>query len=82
MLIKFIVANSNNFIRYKSKIMHCLDSQTLSEYISMIVLDDNEKLLISEVIEVLISVGTFNSISSVTTLSLQFVRMTKLKSLC
>ena len=62
--------------------MHCLDSQTLSEYISMIVLDDNEKLLINEVIEVLISVGTFNSISSFNTLSLQFVRMTKLKSLC
>ena len=82
MLIKFIVTCSNNFIRYKSKIMHCLDSQTLSEYISMIVLDDNEKLLINEVIEVLISVGTFNSTSSFNTLSLQFVRMTKLKSLC
>ena len=62
--------------------MHCLDSQTLSEYISMIVLDDNEKLLINEVIEVLISVGTFNSTSSFNTLNLQFVRMTKLKSLC
>ena len=62
--------------------MHWLDSQTLSEYISMIVLDDNEKLLIIEVIEVLISVGTFNSTSSFNMLSLQFVRMTKLKSLC
>ena len=29
----------------------CLDSQTLSEYISTIVLDDNEKLLINEVLE-------------------------------
>ena len=29
----------------------CLDSQTLSEYISTVVLDDNEKLLINEVLE-------------------------------
>ena len=62
--------------------MHCLDSQTLSEYISMIVLDDNEKLLINEVLEVLIDVGTFTSTSSVNTQSLQFVTMNKLKSLC
>ena len=62
--------------------MHCLDSQTLSEYISMIVLDDNEKLLINEVLEVLIDVGTFTSTSSVNTQSLQFVTTNKLKSLC
>ena len=37
--------------------MHYLDSQTLSEYISTIVLDDNEKLSINEVLEVLIGVG-------------------------
>ena len=29
----------------------CLDSQTFSEYISTIVLDDNEKLSINEVLE-------------------------------
>ena len=62
--------------------MHCLDSQTLSEYISMIALDDNEKLLINEVLEVLIDVGTFTSTSSVNTQSLQFVTINKLKSLC
>ena len=55
--------------------MHCLDSQTLSEYISMIALDDNEKLLINEVLEVLIGVGTFTSIRSFNTQSLQFVAM-------
>ena len=57
MLIKLIVVNSNHFTRYKCKIMHCLDSQTLSEYISTIALDDNEKLLVNEVLEVLIGVG-------------------------
>ena len=62
--------------------MHCLDFQTLSEYISMIALDDNEKLLINEVLEVLIDVGTFTSTSSVNTQSLQFVTINKLKSLC
>ena len=41
---------SNHFISYKCKITHCLDSQTLSEYISTIVLDDNEKLSINECI--------------------------------
>ena len=49
--------------------MHCLDSLT-SEYISMIALDDNEKLLINEVLEVLIGVGTFSSKSSFGTQSL------------
>ena len=43
MLIKLIIVDSNHFIRFKCKIIHCLDSQT-SEYISTIVLDDNEKL--------------------------------------
>ena len=38
---------SSHFLRYKCKITHCLDSQTLSEYISAIVLDGNEKLLIN-----------------------------------
>ena len=51
----------------------------LSEYISMVVLDDNEKLLINEVLKVLIGVGTFTSISSFDTQSLQFVTMNKLK---
>ena len=41
--------------------MHCLDSQT-SEYVSMIVLD-NEKLSINEVLEIVIGVGTFTSTS-------------------
>ena len=68
MLIKLIVVNSNNFVRYKCEITHCLDSQTF-EYISTIVLDDNEKLSIIEVVEVLISVGTFNSTSSFDTLT-------------
>ena len=58
MLIKLIVVDSNHFIRYQCKITHCLGSQTLSEYISVIALDDNEKLSINEV---LIGVGTFTS---------------------
>ena len=44
--------------------MHCLHSQTF-EYISKFVFDDNEKLLINEVLEVLIGVGTFISTSTV-----------------
>ena len=49
MLIKLILVDSNHFIRYKCKTMHCLDSQTLSAHISTIVLDDNGKCSISEV---------------------------------
>ena len=49
---------------------HFLDSQTLSEYISTIVLDENEKLSINEVLEVLITVRTFSSTSSFDTQSL------------
>ena len=48
----------------KCKITHCLGSQTLSEYISTIVLDDNEKLSINEVLEILTGVETFTSTSS------------------
>ena len=33
MHIKLIPVDSNHFIRYKCNITHCLDSQTLSEYI-------------------------------------------------
>ena len=36
----------------------CLDSQTFSEYISTIALDDNEKLSISEVLEAYRKSGT------------------------
>ena len=43
MRIKLTAVESNHFIRYKSKITHCLDFQALSEYLSKIVFD-NEKL--------------------------------------
>ena len=79
MLIKLNVVNSNHFIRYKYQIMHCLDSQTLSEYISTTVLDDNEKLLINDVLVVLIGVGTFPSTSRSDTQSLLLVTKNKLK---
>ena len=78
LLIKLIGVHSN-FIRYMCKIAHCLDSQTLSECISMIVLFDNEKLLIIEVLEVLIGDGTFTSASSFNKQSLQFVTVNELK---
>ena len=74
-LINLIVVDSNHFIRCKCKITHFLDSQTLSEYISMIVLDDNEKLSINELLEVVIGVGTLTSTSSFFTQSVQFVTM-------
>ena len=79
MLIKLIVANSNYFTGYKCKITLCLDPQTLFEYIPTIVLDDNEKLLINEVLEVLTDVETFTSKNKFDTQSLQFVTMNKLK---
>ena len=64
MLIKLVVVDSNDLIRYKCKIAHCLDFQTLSEYISTIALDNNQKLSMNEVLEVLICVGAFTSTSS------------------
>ena len=54
LLIKLIVSHSNQFLRYKCKITHCLDSQTLSKHISTIVLNDNKKHSISEVLQFLI----------------------------
>ena len=82
LLIKLIAVDSYLFIRYKCKITHCPDSQTLSEYISTIVLDDNEKLSINEVLDVLIVAGIFTSTSSFGTKSLQFVTMNELKKVC
>ena len=79
MLIKLIAVDFNHFIRCKCEITHCLDSQTLSVYISTIVLDNNEKLLINEVLEVLIGLGNFTSTSSFDTQSLQFVTVNELK---
>ena len=58
MLIKLIAVDSYHFMRYKCKITHCPGSQTLSEYISTIVLDDNEKLSINEVLEAYRKSGT------------------------
>ena len=82
MLIKLIAVDSYHFMRYKCKITHCPGSQTLSEYISTIVLDDNEKLSINEVLDVLIVAGIFTSTSSFGTKSLQFVTMNELKKVC
>ena len=45
----------------------------------MIALDDNEKLLINKVLEVLMVVGTLTSTNSFNTQSLQFVTVNKLK---
>ena len=60
MLIQLIAVDCNHFVRYKCKITHSLDSQTLSKYISMIVLG-NEKHSIIEVLEVLTGVGNFTN---------------------
>ena len=60
--------------------MYCLDSQTLSEYISVIILDDNEKRSINEVLVIPIGTGTFTSTSSFRTQSLQFVTTNELKN--
>ena len=76
---KTLIKLTYYFKRYKCKITHCLNSQTLSGHISTIVLDGNEKLSINEVLEVLIGVGTLTSIRSFNTQSLQFVTMNKLK---
>ena len=59
-LIQLIAVDCNHFKRYKCKITHSLDSQTLSEYISTIVLG-NEKHSINEVLGVLTGVGTFTN---------------------
>ena len=71
---KPVVEETKMLIKYKCKIMHYL-----FEYISKIVLDDNEKLLINEIAAVLIGAGTFTSISSFNKQSLQLVTMNKLK---
>ena len=81
MLIKLIVVNSNHFIRYKCKTTSRLSNITrLSNIIWIyITIDDNEKLSINEVLEVLIGVGTFSSTTSFDTQCLLFVTMNELK---
>ena len=65
---------SNTSVKSRS-----LDSRTLSEYISTIVLNDNETISINEVLEVLICVRTVTNTSSFDIQSLQFVTMNELK---
>ena len=55
-----------------------MSTQT-SEYISTIILDNNKKHLINEVLEFLIGVGTFTITSSFDTQSLRFVTMNELE---
>ena len=59
--------------------MHCLDSQTISEYISTNFLDDNGKRPINGMLVVLMGVWTLTSTSSFDTQSLQFDTTTELK---
>ena len=81
MLIKLTVVNSNHFIRYKCKTTSRLSNITrLSKIIWIyITIDDNEKLSINELLEVLIGVGTFSSTSSFDTQCLLFVTINELK---
>ena len=81
MLIKLTVVNSNHFIRYKCKTTSRLSNITrLSNIIWIyITIDDNEKLSINELLEVLIGVGTFSSTSSFDTQCLLFVTINELK---
>ena len=72
-LIRLNVVDSYHFTKYRCKITHCINSQTLSEYISAFFLGDNEKL------SILIGIGTFTSTSSFDTQSLEFVITNKLK---
>ena len=81
MLTKLIVVKSNHFIiRYKCKTTSRLSSTTrLSNIWIYITIDDNEKLYINEVLEVIIGVGTFSSKSSFDTQCLLFVTINELK---
>ena len=81
MLIKLIVANSNHFIRYKCKTTSRLSNITrLSNIIWIyITINDNEKLSINEVLEVLIGFVTFSSTISFDKQCLLFVTMNELK---
>ena len=75
MLIKLIAVDSSTLWDTSVK----SDSQTLPESMLTFVLDDNEKISISEVLDILIGAGTFTSTSSFGTQSLQFVTMNELK---
>ena len=81
MLIKLIVVNSNHFIRYKCKTTSRLSNITRPSNLIRIyiTIDNNDKLSISEVLEVLTGVGTFSSTSSFDTQCPLFVTMNKLK---
>ena len=60
--------------------MSFYEIQALSAYISTVVLDDNKRHSINEVLEFLVGVGTFTNTSSLfDTQGLQFVTMNKLK---
>ena len=79
--IKLIAVNSNHFMRRKCNTTSRLSNITrLSNIIWIyITIDDNEKLWINEVLEVLIGVGTFSSTSSFDTQCLLFFTMSEFK---
>ena len=80
MLIKLIIVDSNHFIRFKCKIIHCLDivyTLSLSIYQQLFLMI--MKNLVSEELGILIGVGTFTSRRSFDTQSLQLVTINKLK---
>ena len=79
MLLKLIVVNSQRVVRYKSKITNCSADLTLSEYIATITLDDGNKILINEVLEVLVGAGSFTNMSCFEKQSLQVVTMEELR---
>ena len=81
MLIKLIVVISNHFTRCKYKATSRLSKIIILSNIIWIyiTIDDNEKLSVNEVLEVLIGVGTFSSTSSFDTQCLLFVTMNELK---
>ena len=81
MLIKLTVVNSHHFIRYKCKTTSRLSNITRPSNLIRIyiTIDNNDKLSISEVLEVLTGVGTFSSTSSFDTQCLLFVAMNELK---
>ena len=78
MLLKLNIVNTKHFVRYKTKMTFYEGSKTLAEYIDSIILDDEQKINVQEIVEVLVGVS-FTDTTCFDKASFSFVNLDELK---
>ena len=78
MLLKLIVVTSNHLIRYKNRITHCDEVNSISEFIAQVKLDDGNILDANEVIE-LYAGASMTNLENVDVASISLITLKELK---